>query len=476
MRGVPDRRCSLREIAALAASPLESEWRHETTRAIGSFGFHLSVVGVDVTTGEVHPETHFVLCDVGRALNPAIVEGQLVGAVIQGIGHATMEELVYDSSGQLLTGTFMDYAMPTAARVPAVELLVHESAAASNPLGVKGAGEAGTSGVGAAVANAVAAAVGSAAARHVPVTAPRVKAALLSPLLSAVQMLLVAIVLVACSVASTPVEPIDASLREEARRVAVPETDSTIVVTSYRPRAWGPLPWIVMSHGTAPTPEANRTIGRYRSLNPIREWVRRGYAVVVPVRRGYGASGGDKFGDSYGSCNRPDFRRAGEGAAAGHSRRRAVGQDAERLRSEALAARRDRAPAGSPRSHGVEAPRRGSSRCSRSRPAAADGRTRTRDYPARRIRVAKLFASIAPQIAVPVLWFYAENDEYIGPRPRQSSGSRASTRPAGAATSSCFRRFPTDRGHGVYPSAAGTPLWTAAVATFFHAHQIALPF
>jgi CO/xanthine dehydrogenase Mo-binding subunit len=178
VRGVPDRRCSLREIAALAASPLESEWRHEATRAIGSFGFHLSVVGVDVTTGEVRPETHFVLCDVGRALNPAIVEGQLVGAVIQGIGHATMEELVYDSSGQLLTGTFMDYAMPTAAKVPAVELVVHESAAASNPLGVKGAGEAGTSGVGAAVANAVAAAVGSAAARHVPVTAPRVKAAL----------------------------------------------------------------------------------------------------------------------------------------------------------------------------------------------------------------------------------------------------------------------------------------------------------
>ena len=71
-----------------------------------------------MTTGEVHPETHFVLCDVGRALNPAIVEGQLVGAVIQGIGHATMEEFVYDSSGQLLTGTFMDYAMPTAAARP----------------------------------------------------------------------------------------------------------------------------------------------------------------------------------------------------------------------------------------------------------------------------------------------------------------------------------------------------------------------
>jgi aerobic carbon-monoxide dehydrogenase large subunit len=178
VRGVPDRRCSLREIAALAGGPLEAEWRHETTSAIGSFGVHLSVVGVDVTTGEVRPQTHFVLCDVGRAINPAIVEGQLVGAVIQGLGHATMEELVYDSSGQLLSGTFMDYAMPTAASVPQVELLVHEAPALSNPLGVKGAGEAGTSGVGAAVANAVAGAVGGAAARHLPVTAPRVKAAL----------------------------------------------------------------------------------------------------------------------------------------------------------------------------------------------------------------------------------------------------------------------------------------------------------
>jgi CO/xanthine dehydrogenase Mo-binding subunit len=178
VRGVPDRRCALREVAALAGGPLEAEWRHEATRAIGSFGLHLAVVGVDVTTGEVHPEAHFVLCDVGRALNPAIVNGQLVGAVVQGIGHATMEELVYDASGQLLTGTFMDYAMPTAARVPAVELSVHESPAASNPLGVKGAGEAGTSGVGAAVANAVAAAVGDAAARHLPVTAQRVIAAL----------------------------------------------------------------------------------------------------------------------------------------------------------------------------------------------------------------------------------------------------------------------------------------------------------
>ncbi len=178
VRGVPDRRCTLREVAALAGAPLVAEWRHETTRAIGSFGLHLSVVGVDVTTGELHPETHFVLCDVGRAINPTIVEGQLTGAVVQGLGHATMEELVYDPSGQLLTGTFMDYAIPTATRTPTVEVLIHEAPAPSNPLGVKGAGEAGTSGVGAAIANAVAAAVGADAARQLPLTAPRVKAAI----------------------------------------------------------------------------------------------------------------------------------------------------------------------------------------------------------------------------------------------------------------------------------------------------------
>ena len=93
-------------------------------------------------------------------------------------------------------------------------------------------------------------------------------------------------------------------------------TDASIVVTSFRPPGDGPFPWIVLSHGTATTPEANRAIGRYRPLPPIREWVRRGYAVVVPVRRGYGArAAGSISATLYGSCARPDFRRAGEGAA-----------------------------------------------------------------------------------------------------------------------------------------------------------------
>jgi carbon-monoxide dehydrogenase large subunit/6-hydroxypseudooxynicotine dehydrogenase subunit gamma len=178
VRGMPDRRCTLREIAAMATEPLQAEWRHETTTSLGSLSVHVCVVGVDTTTGELHPETYFVLCDVGRAINPTIVDGQLVGGVIQGLGHATMEELVYDASGQLVTGTLMDYALPRADGVPAVEIVRHDVPAPSNPLGVKGAGEAGTSGVGAALANAVANAVGPAAARHLPITASRVLAAL----------------------------------------------------------------------------------------------------------------------------------------------------------------------------------------------------------------------------------------------------------------------------------------------------------
>ena len=181
VRGIPDLRCSFREIAQHAGGPLEAEWRHETSRSIGSLTVHLAVVAVDVTTGEVRPTSHFVLCDVGRAINATIVHGQLVGGVVQGLGHATLEELAYDENGQLLTGTLMDYAIPIAGRLPTVEIVLHGSPAPSNPLGVKGAGEAGTSGVGAAIANAVADALGVATAvKHLPVTARRVRAALTS--------------------------------------------------------------------------------------------------------------------------------------------------------------------------------------------------------------------------------------------------------------------------------------------------------
>ncbi len=267
--------------------------------------------------------------------------------------------------------------------------------------------------------------------------------------------LLVAFILAGCAGAGAPVraEQTDATLREEIHSVSVAAANAKIVVTTYRPRAWGPFPWIVMSHGTAPTPEANRTIGRYRSLNPIREWVRRGYAVIVPVRRGYGASGGEKFGDSYGTCARPDFRRAGEGAAL------LVGQSAGGFASIYTASKR---PEGLVAVLAF-APGRGG------RPDTHPG------LPCAPEPVAKLFASIAPDIAVPVLWFYAENDAYIGPAAAKLwfESFRAA---GGRGDFVMLPPFPENRGHGVYPAAAGTPLWTAAAAAFFRSHQITLPF
>jgi CO/xanthine dehydrogenase Mo-binding subunit len=173
VRGVPHRRCSLREVATLAGGPLEAEHRHETSQGIGACVLHFAVVAVDVATGTVRPEKYVLVGDVGRAINPMIVEGQLVGGVAQGLGQALMESLVYDASGQLLTGTLMDYAVPTADRVPPIEVVLLDHAPGPNPLGVKGAGETGTSGAGAALANAVASALGGGPAiRRLPLAAP----------------------------------------------------------------------------------------------------------------------------------------------------------------------------------------------------------------------------------------------------------------------------------------------------------------
>jgi CO/xanthine dehydrogenase Mo-binding subunit len=102
-------------------------------------------------------ERYFVACDVGRQLNPLIVEGQIVGGVAQGLGGAFLEELTYDEDGQLTTGTFADYMMPNVYDVPTVGTLVLEIARApGNMLGVKGVGEVGPSGVAATIGNAIA--------------------------------------------------------------------------------------------------------------------------------------------------------------------------------------------------------------------------------------------------------------------------------------------------------------------------------
>jgi CO/xanthine dehydrogenase Mo-binding subunit len=126
------------------------------------YGVHCVAVEVDVETGELRVAYYTIGYDIGRAINPVLVEGQIVGGAAQGFGGAVLEELVYDDDGQLLAGSFVDYLLPTAGEAPAVDVLLTEDAPTPrNPLGAKGAGEGGTAAVGAAIANAVADALGA---------------------------------------------------------------------------------------------------------------------------------------------------------------------------------------------------------------------------------------------------------------------------------------------------------------------------
>lgn len=125
------------------------------------YGVHAVVVEVDPSTAGCRVIRYVVGYDTGRAVNPMLVEGQLVGGVAQGIGGALLEQFLYDESGQPLAVSFMDYLLPTASEVPPVEIILREDAPSPlNPLGVKGAGEGGINAVGAAIASAVDQALG----------------------------------------------------------------------------------------------------------------------------------------------------------------------------------------------------------------------------------------------------------------------------------------------------------------------------
>jgi len=116
---------------------------------------HLAVVIVDSATGVVRLRDFYAADDCGNIINPMIVEGQIHGGLAQGIGQALMEHIVYDSGGQLLTGSFMDYAMPRADVLPNFRTGFIATPAPSNPLGVKGGSESGAIGAPAAIGNAV---------------------------------------------------------------------------------------------------------------------------------------------------------------------------------------------------------------------------------------------------------------------------------------------------------------------------------
>jgi len=163
-RGTPEKAIPIAKVvranARAGREPIEAHGNADRPSMAPSVSGHVARVRVDRETGTIDVVEDHVVQDVGRVLNPALVEGQQHGAVVQGIGWATLEELVHDENGQLLTGTFMDYALPRADHVGRVVATSVEVPAPDGPLGAKGIGEAPVIAGAAAIVNAVAAATG----------------------------------------------------------------------------------------------------------------------------------------------------------------------------------------------------------------------------------------------------------------------------------------------------------------------------
>jgi carbon-monoxide dehydrogenase large subunit len=174
VKGVPTRSIKLSELAG-QANPLRGAVKPGTEPGLESTdyfgpssgstasGVHAMIVEVDPDTMQVKILKYVVVHDCGRVINPLILEGQVQGGVAQGLGNAFFEQLAFDENGQLLNATFMDYLLPTALDVPSVEVGHEETPSPLNPLGIKGAGEAGAIPVGPLFAQAVEDALGDAA-------------------------------------------------------------------------------------------------------------------------------------------------------------------------------------------------------------------------------------------------------------------------------------------------------------------------
>ncbi|MFL5777922.1 MAG: xanthine dehydrogenase family protein molybdopterin-binding subunit [Chloroflexota bacterium] len=186
IKGSPDKVKTLQEIAfALdlafdapeGMEPYLDETAYfDTPNCTFPFGTHIAVVEVDQETGQVDLVRYVAVDDVGKKINPLIVDGQLHGGIAQGVGQALWERAVYDDNGQLLSGSMLDYALPRASWLPAFELDETVTPSPVNPIGVKGVGEAGTIASTAATANAVIDALRPLGIRHLdmPYTPPTV--------------------------------------------------------------------------------------------------------------------------------------------------------------------------------------------------------------------------------------------------------------------------------------------------------------
>jgi len=186
VKGSPDKAKTIQDIALMAnvawnmpagmESGLEASMFYDPPNFTFPFGSHLAVVEVDPETGVVDLKRYVAIDDCGPQINPVIVEGQVHGGVVQGIGQALWEEAVYDSSGQLVTGTMMDYALPRADKLPNIEVLSTVTPSPHHPVGLKGIGEAGTIASTVTMYNAVIDALAPLGVRtlRMPMTAERV--------------------------------------------------------------------------------------------------------------------------------------------------------------------------------------------------------------------------------------------------------------------------------------------------------------
>jgi carbon-monoxide dehydrogenase large subunit len=165
VKGSPDKGMALADVSLAAYVPenlpddmepgLEESAFYDPSNFVFPFGAHAAVVDVDAETGKVSLVRYVAVDDCGPAVNPNLIDGQIHGGIAHGVAQALYEQVVYDAEGQLVTGTFVDYALPTAAELPSFETDRTETPSPVNSLGVKGVGEAGTIGCSPAILNAV---------------------------------------------------------------------------------------------------------------------------------------------------------------------------------------------------------------------------------------------------------------------------------------------------------------------------------
>ncbi|MCI0608226.1 MAG: molybdopterin-dependent oxidoreductase, partial [Anaerolineae bacterium] len=186
VKGSPDKGKTIQELAGAAALAyslpagmepfLDDVTYYDPPDCTYPFGTHICVVEVDKDTGQVKMLRYLAVDDVGKRINPMIVDGQIHGGIVQGVAQALWEGAVYDENAQLLSGSLMDYAVPKASFLPSIELGSTETPSPTNPLGVKGVGETGTIASTPAVVNAVVDALSPLGIKHLdmPLTPEKV--------------------------------------------------------------------------------------------------------------------------------------------------------------------------------------------------------------------------------------------------------------------------------------------------------------